>query len=260
MEHSHLSTDQTTDYLYDGNLKFLQPAKGYRFSIDAVLLSGAAPFEDNASIADLGSGCGIISLSLAFFGNPHSIRGIELQPHLAALAKENIQLNDLSKRVEVMQGDIREVSRLLPENAFDLVVSNPPFYPLNTGRLSPNPGRAVARHELNGTFLDFARGAHFLLKDTGRFVIIHRADMTESLLKDLARSGLHASWIQYVHSNSQSPPWRVLIETRPGKERQVIVRPRLNLRQNGVYTPSIQALVDGNPELAFKTWKNRCSR
>jgi tRNA1Val (adenine37-N6)-methyltransferase len=154
---------------------------------------------------------------------------------------------------------MRDVSRLLPEKAFDLVVSNPPFYPINTGRLSPNAGRAVARHELNGTFLDFARGARHLLKDTGRFVIIHRADMAESLLKDLSRSGLHAAWIQYVHSNSNSPPWRVLIEAKPDKERQMIIRPRLNLRQNGVYTPSIQALIDGDPQLAFKEWENRCS-
>ena len=78
---------ETLDRLFDGRLKVLQPAKGYRFSVDALLL--AAFFQERQAdhVLEIGPGSGIISLILALRTDTLHLTGIEIQEDLADLAR-----------------------------------------------------------------------------------------------------------------------------------------------------------------------------
>jgi tRNA1(Val) A37 N6-methylase TrmN6 len=80
---------ETLDTLFEGRLKILQKKRGYRFSIDALLLAHFADPGPKDRIIDLGTGCGILPLILLFRRKASRIIGVEIQPSLADLARRN---------------------------------------------------------------------------------------------------------------------------------------------------------------------------
>ena len=126
-----------------GDIKLYQNKRGYRFSVDALLLYSFVNLHRAYRIADLGAGSGIIGILLAKRYPKAEITLIELQKSLAELAKRNIVLNNLQDRVTVIKNDIRDIDTIhlftnSPLHRFDLVVSNPPFRRQRTGLISPS--------------------------------------------------------------------------------------------------------------------------
>ncbi|MDO8746032.1 MAG: methyltransferase, partial [Thermodesulfovibrionales bacterium] len=135
----------TLDTIRD--IKLYQNKKGYRFSVDALLLYAFVNLHRAYRIADLGAGSGIVGILLAKKYHDSEVALIEIQNSLAGLAEENIALNKVEKRVKVIRTDIKKFklgdfhsenkttlnSPLLTPNSFDLVVSNPPFRRQKTG-------------------------------------------------------------------------------------------------------------------------------
>ena len=140
--------DVTVDTLFRGRVTLLQPARGFRSSLDAVLLATFVrpPF---GRFVDVGCATGAVALSLAAMDAEARGVGVEIQPRLAALARRGLARNELGGRVSFEEGDIRRLVGQAPlERAgFDLVVSNPPFRPLAGGVVSPDPEIAHAHHE-----------------------------------------------------------------------------------------------------------------
>ena len=116
---------------------------------------------------DLGAGCGIVSLILACRFPHCSLVGVESQPALAALAERNVLLNGLTGRVEIMADEMQNLPQRFPRESFEVVVSNPPYRPLGSGRLNPEAERAIARHELHGSLELVAQSANYLLPTRG---------------------------------------------------------------------------------------------
>ena len=141
------ASELTLDILFDGRLKVWQPRHGYRFSIDAVLLAHQVRLQSEETVLDLGTGCGIIPLILAY-RHPDIISfGIEIQKELAHIAIANVDANHLQNQIRVLCRDMR---RLKPEDIggpVDLVVCNPPYHKPKSGRINPDRQRAIARHE-----------------------------------------------------------------------------------------------------------------
>ncbi|MBN2124670.1 MAG: methyltransferase, partial [Deltaproteobacteria bacterium] len=130
----------------DGRLKIIQSRTGYRFSIDAVLLSEFVSTRPGDVLVDLGTGCGIIPLILLLSRPVRFAVGLEIQETLAAQASRNARLNGFGDRLAVVLGDIRNPP-LAPLSA-DLVLCNPPYRRRDSGRINPDPERAAARHEI----------------------------------------------------------------------------------------------------------------
>jgi len=133
---NHTNTDVTRGSLFDGELICLQHRDGYRFSIDSVLLAHFIAPAEGDNILDLGAGCGIISLIMAYrWGSIlHSITGIELQVPLALLARKNIAINGFQNLCRVITGDVRTLPQHMVTESFTKVICNPPFYKKGTGR------------------------------------------------------------------------------------------------------------------------------
>ena len=207
------SLDETLDTFFDGRLQILQKKKGYRFSIDAVLLSQFCRIRKKEKVIDLGTGCGILPLLLSQTTKAHSFVGIEIQKGLAELAKKNVLLNHLDDRVSILQKDFRTLKKVFPPGSFDVVLSNPPYRRYETGRVNPALEKAIARHEIEGTLEDLISVASYLLPPKGRCYLIFPALRTVDLLAALRSQRLEPKRLQFVYPHPHEDAKFILTES-----------------------------------------------
>ncbi len=236
---------EALDGLLDGRLKVLQKKRGYRFSVDALLLAHFVRLRRGDRICDLGTGCGVLPLLLAVRRPGIRAVGVELQPGLADLARRNVILNGLADRIEILPGDIRNIKPLLPRGSFDAVVSNPPYRRVLSGRVNPDSEKAAARHEIKGTVADFVRTARYLLKPDGRAFFIYAAVRSVEILARMRAAGIEPKRLRMVHDDRGTPGAFVLIEGRCGGGEELKVEPPLFLREAGEYTEEMKRLFAG---------------
>jgi tRNA1Val (adenine37-N6)-methyltransferase len=163
----------TTEYIESCGCTIAQPRRGHRYGAESLALARFAGVRDNDRVADLGSGVGIVAFMAAGVRTA-SIVAVEIQRALHDIARENVLRNNLGERILCVCDDWRSFAVANAER-FDLVLSNPPFFPSGRGRMSPDPQRAAARHELHGTLKDLLMSADRLLAPKGRFAIAFNA-------------------------------------------------------------------------------------
>jgi len=226
---------ETADALFDGRLLLRQPRIGYRFSADAPLLvwfASRAPARRARRAVDLGAGCGVVGLGLLMADAAERVVAVEIQSRLAALCAENAAENGLADRLQVVNEDMRSGSPALARRRFDLVVTNPPFWPADSGHLPEDEERRIACHEvridLDG-WIDVA--ARLLERRRGRLCAVFPARRTAELLAALSGRGLGATAILAVHPSPDAEAGLVLVEARHGAARPIAVEPPLFLRQ-----------------------------
>lgn len=221
----------TLDSIKD--IKLYQPKRGYRFSVDALLLFDFISLTKPSRGVELGTGSGIISLLVARKFKKAEITGIEIQKMLAGCAEKNIKLNRVDDRVRIINEDIRNIKKVLPANKFDLVFSNPPFRKTKTGRLSADNGRAVARHEIKISLPDIIEAASYLLKHAGKFYLIYHPFRLAELISLLQKEGLEPKRMRFVHSREGEEAKMVLIEAQKGSGTWLKIEPPLYIHKKG---------------------------
>lgn len=207
------SSDETLDSFLGGSLHILQKKKGYRFSVDVILLSKYCRIRKNERVIDLGTGCGVLPLLLSQTTKGHSFVGVEIQKDLSELARRNVSLNHLDGRVSILQKDVRELEEVYPPGSFDVAVSNPPYRRARTGRMNPLAEKAIARHEIKGTLEDLISIASYLLRPKGRCYLIFPALRTVDLLVGMRSHRLEPKRLQFVHSHPGDDAKFILVES-----------------------------------------------
>ena len=187
----------------------------YAVGTDAMLLADFAG-HSRGMAADLGCGAGVIALALAWRDPELKVLAVDILEAAARAAEENAALNGLSDRVEVRCCDLRKLTGAQAAERFDLVVSNPPYYPVESGFRSPDPSRAAARTELCCTLEELCLAAARLLKTGGRFCVVHKPERLAELFYALQRAGLEPKRLRMVQSRPDSPPSLVLVESKKG--------------------------------------------
>lgn len=240
---------ETIDELSVGNLRLIQAEKGYRFSLDPILLARFADVRGADSVVDLGTGSGVLPLLLAKLSTVQELIGIELQPQFAERAQRNVALNDLQERVRILPGDVRQVRDLLPVASVDLVVSNPPYRSVGSGQISPADERAAARHELAGGLSDFVAAASWFLKNGGRFALIYLVERLPELITQMLAVGIEPKRLRMIHPRMQEPARMVLVEGRKaGRPGLTVEKPLYVYRGEGRdYSAEVLAMYQ-NPE------------
>lgn len=234
------------DKLFHGRLCLYQKKRGYRFSVDAVLLGCFAARKAVARVADLGTGSGVLPVILSKCGAVEKITGIELQKDLASLAKKNISHNGCSEKVDVLCTDIKKIKEVLSPETFDTVVTNPPFYRIGSGKVNPENENAIARHELKATLHDFLTGAAFLLKQGGRFFAVYRPSRITDLVHEMRECRIEPKVFQFVHPSANDPANIVLVEGIKGAGTEAkIVPPLILYQEDGKYTEQANAVFAG---------------
>jgi tRNA1Val (adenine37-N6)-methyltransferase len=244
---SQAAENETTEEI--AGLRLSQPQEGYRFGIDPLLLTSFVQPRLRERVLDLGAGCGIIALLLARRWTTLKLWGIELQAELALQAERNVRGNGLDGRCTILHGDAREFRSLFKEGYFQRVVSNPPFRTPQSGRLSSQPGRALARQELALTLDDLASAAAFLLGHGGIFDFIHLPERLPEIFQVLSQKGLEPKILRLIHSFPDSAPEMALISARRGGRRGLKVLPPLAIFLSpGNYTPEVGGILRGGQD------------
>lgn len=238
--------DETLDELFGGRLKILQKKSGYRFSIDAVLLADFVRVKRAERVIDLGTGSGVISIILASrFPRSGRFTGLELQRQLADMARRSVALNGLEDRVDILEGDVRELPLSLEEGSFDVAVFNPPYRKAGSGRVNPGEERAIARHEIRSTAADFLKASDRLLKDGGRVYLIYPVRRTVEVLYRMRAFGLEPKKMRIVYSRASSNGDFVLVEgLKGGGEELKILPPLFIYGESGDYSREVQNIFN----------------
>jgi tRNA1Val (adenine37-N6)-methyltransferase len=235
---------KTLDSMFGGRIKVVQDAAGYRFSIDAVVLAHHIRPKPTDTVLDLGTGCGIIPLILAYRESSANIIGVEIQKELAEMADKNVRLNNMDDLITIYHKDLKELKGALPAGSIDIVCSNPPYRKTGSGRVNPNSQRAIARHEIKTRLHDILETSAFFLKKVGRIIIIYPAERLTDLLYGMREFGLEPKLLRVVYSSVDSEAKLVILEGRKGgRPGMKIQHPLIIYNRDGSYTGEVRAML-----------------
>ena len=215
--------------LWDKGPVFAQ-AEHFRLSTDCVLLADFVNLSGAKRGIDLGCASGAIALLLLCRSEKLHMTGLEIVEAAVALARENMERNGLTERSRMLWGDIRRHRELFPSGSFDLVVANPPYFPVERGFLSPEEGRRNARGETQCTLEDICDAAAFLCRTGGSFCLVHKPERMSEVLCCMSRHGLEPKRLRLVCHRAELAPNLVLIEGRRGGKPGMKIEPILVLR------------------------------
>lgn len=233
----------TTDTFFNGRLIVKQPRTGYRYSIDAVILASHVQPRPADRVLDLGTGCGIIPLIIAFRHPGVKLYGVEIQHDLAKIAHNNIGANNLENRVAILSVDMKMLKPSSLSGPMDLVVCNPPFYRIASGRINPDSQRAIARHELKVTLKDVLKSAEGMLRTAGKFVCIYGSDRLVDLFDQMRARNIEPKSMRLIHSKPGTDARLVLVEGVKGGSSGLIVKaPLFIYRSDDVYSDEIEGM------------------
>ena len=231
------------DTFFNGHISVKQDKQGYRFSIDAVLLADFSEIRPDRTVVDLGTGCGILPLILAYRNPEARFRGIEIQPALADIARENVIENGLEHRIEIVCADMKTVAAGSFPTPVDIVISNPPYRKADSGRINPNHQRAVARHEIKIKLEELLEVTRSVLRPFGKFFTIYPSDRTIDLISGMRANGIEPKRIRTVHSVQGGEARLVLVEgAKGGRPGLKLLSPLIIYKDRDNYTDEVEAM------------------
>lgn len=236
----------TEDTVMGGRVKLLQPRRGYRIAVDAVLLAAAVDARAGESVLDLGTGVGAVGLCIAARVAGCHITGIELQPELAALAERNAALNQVGSCMQIL---VHDVANALPSDLgpFDHVATNPPYLTAAAADPPPDRSKALATIESSAGLVRWLTVATEMLKPAGTLLAIHRSDRLEEIVDALARLGWGNIAVKRL-----PPAARVLVRAhRANRLHRHEATPLVLHRPQGGYTDEAEAILRHGQPLAF---------
>ena len=242
-EMKYIKEDETIDDLQLKGLNLIQKKDGFKFGIDAVLLSDFACIKNKHKVIDLCTGTGIIPILIYGKYTPQSVYGLEIQEDMIDMAKRSVQLNSLEEKVFFINEDLKNIDFLKKLQKFDVVTVNPPYKLNNAGILNPNDKLAIARHEILCNLEDVISASRVLLKDNGRLFMIHRPERLADIFTLMRKYKIEPKRVKMIHPKIGKAPNIVLVEgQRDGGEYLKWEAPLYVYDNNGKYTKEIDAI------------------
>lgn len=233
-------------------LKLGQEASGYRYNRDSFILADFFDPSGVNSLLDAGSGVGVVSILIGKTRPAIKITALEINPRVAAMAKANARENGLENYHAVV-GDVMDCANLFGPLRFDAVVSNPPYRKSGTGRLSADPVKAVARHELRMTLGGLIKVSAAILRENGSLTLTMIHERRDEYLSLLAEHGFYEKRFRRVCSFAGNAPIWFLSEARLNVKMEMTEAPPLILKTGeGGDSPEFMRITAGfmgrNPE------------
>lgn len=207
-----INIDEGMDDLQLKGLKLIQKQQGFRFGVDAVLLSDFANIKNKHRVVDLCTGTGIIPFLAYGKYNPKEVIGLEIQDDMVEMANRSSELNDITDIVKFVHGDLKDKKLIDSLGKFDVVTVNPPYKLNNAGIVNPNDKLAIARHEVMCTLEDVIIASRRLLKDNGRMFIVHRPERLADIFGLMRKYKIEPKRVRMVQPNTKKAPNIVLVE------------------------------------------------
>ncbi|MBW7837434.1 MAG: methyltransferase [Sphingomonadales bacterium] len=241
-------TALTADDFLGGRLTLAQPKAGLRAGSDSVFLAAAVAARPGERVLDVGTGCGVVALLVAYRLPGVMVDALEVQPSLVELASANAEKNGLGDRVRVVEGDLAQAPRELPHNAFDWVVSNPPYHDPAAATAPPDTAKARAHMETTLDTRAWVAQCLKFLKPKGRLAVIQRADRLADVLAGLSGKAGDIE-IMPLWPKAGAVANRVIVLARKGGKGPLALTPGLVLHgEGGAFTPAAEAILrHGSP-------------
>ncbi|MCF8719842.1 tRNA1(Val) (adenine(37)-N6)-methyltransferase [Nitrospina gracilis] len=221
-----------------------QNPTGYRYSVEPFLLANFVDPYPGQRVLEVGTGCGILPLLLTSREPGLDITAVEIQESLVRPAIRNVAQSGRAG-IRIHHADFLEMARDLPPSSFDWIVSNPPYRKRNSGRINPDPEKAIARHELKLSLPTLIAAAAPLLKPEGKLVLAYPPLRREEWMTELERNGLTPRRRLTVHGHHDTEPRILLVEaTRTGNAGRCEDRTLVMYNPDGSYTGPMQAIYE----------------
>lgn len=251
MNQAELKAGERLDGLPSQGVSIIQNPDMFSYSLDAVLLAYFAnPNKKGRGLTvDLGAGTGAVGL---FYAKKVTgeVRLVEIQEDLAKMAARSVVLNDMDDRVSVVHSDMKDVFGQVKPGSVDTVLCNPPYFPVKeTTKQNEDEHYQIARHEVAIDLPALAQVANKLLKNKGKFFMVHRPERLGDIFAALSDRGLEVKHVQFVYGKADREANMVLVEAikqgRPGGVK--ILPPIVAYTDQNDYTKQVEEILYGAP-------------
>jgi len=235
--------ERLDDLMRSGRV-IIQNEREFCFSMDSVLIAHFPRFKRNARVMDLGTGTGVIPLLIA--DDVKEICAVELNSQMADIARRNVELNGLTEKISVVEGDYRKHRELFKAESFDLAIANPPYTPIGNGAANRITGIARARHEFTATLEDVVTAARFVLKFRGVFCMIHLASRLCEIVDALHRRQMEMKRLRLIQPKADRDANLIMLEAVVGANagNLQIMPPLIVHNADGSYTDEIYRIYN----------------
>ena len=238
-----IKENESIDDLQLKGLHLIQKRDGFKFGVDAVLLSDFAYIKQKYRVMDLCSGTGIIPFLIYGKYDAKEIYGLEVQEDMVEMAKRSVTLNSLDNRVDFINENLTNISELKKMEKFDVVTVNPPYKLNNAGIVNPSDKMAIARHEVLCNLEDVIVASRILLKDNGRLFMVHRPERLADIFTLMRKYKIEPKRVKMVHPKMGKAPNIVLVEGQRDGGAYLKWEPPLYVyNEDGSYTKEIDLI------------------
>lgn len=228
------------DDLQCNGLYLIQDPDKFCFGIDAVLLSNFVKVRKNGHVVDLCTGSGIVPILLSAKTGAKKITGIEIQSDIADMARRSVSYNKLDEKIDIINDDISNALKYINNCSVDSVCVNPPYMKDTTAIKNPDLPMAIARHELLTDLDTVINIASKLLKESGKFFMVHRPSRLSEIFASMRQNRIEPKRLRFIHPYIESKANLVLIEGAKGSGVWLDVEPPLVVyKDKNVYTDEV---------------------
>jgi tRNA1Val (adenine37-N6)-methyltransferase len=225
-----------------GVVSIAQPQKGFRFTMDSLLLADFCRVKPSGRILEPGAGTGIISILLARKFPRARFVAAEVEPQAYNLLCRNIRHNVLADVIMPLDRDVRYLGPSIAPDSFDAIIANPPYTRYGTGRKNLSCERQTARQDQTAS-LSLWLDLHTLLKNEGKYFLVFPARRAAELVSLLRERGMEPKRVRCVHPFQEKPASVVLIEAiKAGGVGLDILPPLVVHEKGGGYTEEMREL------------------
>ena len=203
-------TELTLNAIYNKSTELYQSKNGYRFNSDSMILSWftnriCSNMSSENSALEIGAGSGIVSIVLKRRGFLPKIDCVEIQKTMFEILEKNVKHNGLSTEITPVFADFLTFAAE-KRKKYDLVFVNPPYFAKESGHLSADSEKALAKHEVAGSLADFFAASMNILRKGGKFIVIFPASRLQFALFSAAQYGYTLKNIAFFRENAETKP------------------------------------------------------
>lgn len=148
--------------------------KGLKITEDPLLLVDTVrkflnkvKISGHKNMLEIGTGQGIVSILLSNIESINKIYAVEIQKELYEILKDNITENRLNEKIIPINENIKNI-----KGEYDFIISNPPYYKLNEGKLPADEMELISKYEIKLTLEELVGNIKRLIKNHGYFFIV----------------------------------------------------------------------------------------
>ncbi len=219
-----------------------QPIDGYCYNSDTLALfsfikENLKIFKNNqGELLDIGSGSGILGILIAKEYPKLKLHSAEIQEEFIFLTKKNSQINGVISNI--YEGDFQHLSF---EKSFDMIVSNPPFYPSSVIQ-SDNKNLKRARYNDSLPLEFLIQKSAKILKDNGKFFFCYDVKLLDDIIFLSKKYGINIEALQFLHPKIDRKSTLVMVYGRKNSKSLLSILPPLIMFEGEKFTKEMEEI------------------